>query len=287
MRETYGSNTLDFFYDSTGTPYALKHNGTVYYYVTNLQGDVMNLVDGSGNVVATYDYDPYGKVITATGTMAAVNPLRYRGYYYDTESGLYYLQSRYYDPAIGRFINADSYASTGQGIIGNNMFAYCANNPVMGYDPSGHWDWSWEQQAATGTAVILIGLALLFAPPTGGASLAGLAISAATISAAGGAAVVTGMVIVENSLNEATVNYAKQSKKSGKERATDKPSWVSQSDVDLGKSSQQNATEMLNNKYGSGNWSKGPRTEFNQIVKWIDRGLKVVILVMADILMEK
>jgi len=137
MRETYGSNTLDFFYDSTGTPYALKHNGTVYYYVTNLQGDVMNLMDGSGNVVATYDYDPYGKVITATGTMAAVNPLRYRGYYYDTESGLYYLQSRYYDPAIGRFINADGHASTGQGIIGHNMFAYCLNNPVNYLDRDG------------------------------------------------------------------------------------------------------------------------------------------------------
>ena len=139
LRETYGSNTLDFFYDNNGTPFALKHNGTLYYYVTNLQGDVMNLVDGSGNVVATYDYDPYGKVITSTGSMAETNPLRYRGYYYDTESGLYYLQSRYYDPAIGRFINADSYSSTGQGILGHNMFAYCGNNPISNVDVSGEF----------------------------------------------------------------------------------------------------------------------------------------------------
>ena len=70
-------------------------------------------------------------------TLGAQNPLRYRGYVYDTETGLYYLQSRYYNPTWGRFINADGYASTGQGIIGNNMFAYCGNNPVIRHDPTG------------------------------------------------------------------------------------------------------------------------------------------------------
>ena len=139
MRETYGSNTLDFFYDANGTPYALKYNGTVYYYVTNLQGDVVRIVDASGNTVASYEYDPYGKVISATGTLAEVNPIRYRGYYYDNETGLYYLQSRYYDPAIGRFVNADEYASTGQGIIGHNMFAYCNNCPITQSDATGNF----------------------------------------------------------------------------------------------------------------------------------------------------
>ena len=115
----------------------MKYNGTVYYYVTNLQGDVMRIVNASGAVIASYDYDPYGKVISATGTLANVNPLRHRGYVYDQETGFYYLQSRYYDPAIGRFLNADSYASTGQGIIGNNMFAYCNNSPVYQLDPEG------------------------------------------------------------------------------------------------------------------------------------------------------
>ncbi len=137
LRETYGSNTLDFFYDADGRPYALKYNGTVYYYITNLQGDVIQLVNASDTVVATYDYDPYGKVISATGTMADINPLRYRGYYYDSDQGMYYLQSRYYDPTICRFINADSYASTGQGIIGHNMFAYCGNNPICYTDYTG------------------------------------------------------------------------------------------------------------------------------------------------------
>ena len=76
-------------------------------------------------------------MISATGTMAEINPIRYRGYYYDNETGLYYLQSRYYDPAIGRFVNADSYASTGQSMIGHNMYAYCNNNPLCNIDASG------------------------------------------------------------------------------------------------------------------------------------------------------
>lgn len=138
MRMTWGTNTIDFFYDASGLPYAMKYNGTVYYYVTNLQGDVMRIVDASQNIVTSYDYDPYGKVISATGTLANINPLRYRGYVYDQETGFYYLQSRYYDPAIGRFINADSYASTGQGIIGHNMFTYCSNNPMVYSDFTGH-----------------------------------------------------------------------------------------------------------------------------------------------------
>ena len=86
---------------------------------------------------AAYTYDPYGKPITATGTLANVNPLRYRGYVYDPETGLYYLQSRYYNPELGRFISPDAFASTGQGILGNNMFAYCLNNPVSFIDESG------------------------------------------------------------------------------------------------------------------------------------------------------
>ena len=131
------TETHNFFYDNTGKPYAMQVNGTTYYYVTNLQGDVMGLVDTSGNSVASYTYDPYGKLRTATGELADKNPLRYRGYYYDSESSLYYLQSRYYDPATRRFVNADSYASTGQGIVGYNSFIYCNNNPVNYTDEDG------------------------------------------------------------------------------------------------------------------------------------------------------
>ena len=110
--------------------YASSNNYTVYYYITNLQGDVIRLVDVNGSTAAYYEYDPYGNAIQAAGSHCNINPLRYRGYVYDTESGLYYLQSRYYDPKICRFINADAFASTGQGFIGYNMFAYCNNSPV-------------------------------------------------------------------------------------------------------------------------------------------------------------
>jgi len=115
----------------------MKQNGAVYYYITNLQGDVVRLVNSAGNTAAWYKYDPYGNATTASGSHATINPLRYRGYYYDTETGLYYCQSRYYDPAIGRWINADSFVSTGQGVVGHNLFAYCLNDPIGRKDIGG------------------------------------------------------------------------------------------------------------------------------------------------------
>ena len=145
LRETWGTNTLDFFYDESGHPYALKYNGTTYYYVTNLQGDVLHIVNGFGTPVVSYAYDPYGKPTITSDTsdisLGTINPLRYRGYVYDSETELYYLQSRYYDPTIGRFINADAAVATGQGLIGNNMYVYCGNNPVNRIDPTGNAWW--------------------------------------------------------------------------------------------------------------------------------------------------
>ena len=137
-RQTGGGKTIDFVYDENNQPLAMKYNNTLYYYVLNAQGDVVRIVDGSRSTVASYTYDPWGKIISSSGTLADINPLRYRGYYYDSETGFYYLQSRYYDPEIGRFINADSYASTdATGLLSTNMFAYCENDPVNRSDPSG------------------------------------------------------------------------------------------------------------------------------------------------------
>ena len=143
VRQSWVNNTIDFIYDESGRPFALVYtNGpadpVVYYYVLNLQGDVVGLTDASGTFVAQYTYNAWGEILSSTGDMAGINPLRYRGYYYDFETGFYYLQSRYYDPVTHRFINADSYASTNpSNAIACNMFAYCGNNPVINADPSG------------------------------------------------------------------------------------------------------------------------------------------------------
>ena len=137
-RQTGGNATIDFVYDESNQPLAMKYNNTLYYYVLNAQGDVVRIINSSRSVVASYTYDPWGKIISSSGTLADINPLRYRGYYYDSETGFYYLQSRYYDPEIGRFINADSYASTdATGLLSTNMFAYCENDPVNKSDPTG------------------------------------------------------------------------------------------------------------------------------------------------------
>ena len=149
-RQTGGGKTIDFVYDENNQPLAMKYNNTLYYYVLNAQGDVIALADQNGNLIAKYSYDPWGKLLSVTPNgwldeqnayyleVAEANPLRYRGYYYDAETGFYYLQSRYYDPEIGRFINADSYASTdATGLLSTNMFAYCENDPVNRSDPSG------------------------------------------------------------------------------------------------------------------------------------------------------
>ena len=132
---------MDFVYDESGCPLALLYsaNGTdftTYYYILNLQGDVVKLIGTDGSIAASYTYDAWGNILSSSGTMANINPLRYRGYYYDSETGYYYLQSRYYDPTTRRFLNADSIVSTGQGFVGINMFAYCNNNPVR-YEDSG------------------------------------------------------------------------------------------------------------------------------------------------------
>ena len=133
---------MDFIYDNTGKPYALKYDGTLYYYVLNLQGDVISIVTHWGESYGSYTYDAWGNVLSVSGDIANLNPIRYRGYYYDTESGLYYLGSRYYDPQVKRFINADGAAFAtinpySNGLTDKNYFAYCDNNPVNRSDQVG------------------------------------------------------------------------------------------------------------------------------------------------------
>jgi len=132
-----------FFYDSQGQRVGLCRNGTYMYYLYNLQGDVMAIASaGTGELVATYKYDTWGncEVSELSGyAIGDLNPFRYRGYFWDEESGMYYLNSRYYSPEFGRFISADSQINSD--ILGTNLFAYCSNNPVNRTDDQGtFWD---------------------------------------------------------------------------------------------------------------------------------------------------
>ena len=156
LAERYGTTRLEFMYNESGQPHLVRYStnsgssyGT-YYYILNQQGDVMALMDTAGELAVKYTYDPWGKVLTVTngsGTaitsathIANVNPIRYRSYYYDTETGLYYLQSRYYDPEVGRFINADAAEFTAMAAVAvndTNLFAYCGNDPVNRADQTG------------------------------------------------------------------------------------------------------------------------------------------------------
>lgn len=161
MRQTWGdNNALEFVYDDSSQPFAMiyKHGSEteLYYYLVNVQGDVSAILDSSGKIAASYDYDTWGNCTVYNSSDAAIgdiNPLRYRGYYYDAETGFYYLQSRYYDPAICRFINADGLFT--DGFVGSNLFAYCVNDPVNTVDPTGNF-------AITATvALITFGVALV------------------------------------------------------------------------------------------------------------------------------
>lgn len=135
-------SSFHFTYDAVG-PMSMTFCGAEYFYLKNAQGDVTGLVDSSGTQVVAYTYDAWGNILSTTGSMADslgyTNPLRYRGYFYDTETGLYYVSSRYYNPRIGRFINTDDVDLLG--INGDfaslNLFAYCGNNPVSREDTNG------------------------------------------------------------------------------------------------------------------------------------------------------
>ena len=147
LRETWNGNTLVPLYDNEDSVCGILYNNVPYYFVKNLQGDVIAIVDKDAHTVAKYSYDAWGVCTvtqdSSTSQIATVNPFRYRGYYYDEEIGLYYLQSRYYNPAVGRFINPDIpeiILLQAKKVTGTNLFAYCNNNSIDKSDPMGLLD---------------------------------------------------------------------------------------------------------------------------------------------------
>jgi RHS repeat-associated protein len=143
LLEKTGNDVIYYTYDADGSILSMNYLGDEYFYIKNLQGDIIEVVDASGTTVAKYRYDAWGNIVYQWDSglgIANANPYRYRSYRFDSGTGLYYLNARYYDPSIGRFISADSInyldPSSGQGL---NLYAYCGNNPVMYTDPSGEF----------------------------------------------------------------------------------------------------------------------------------------------------
>ncbi len=306
--------TKRYFYDGSGIA-GMWYDGANYYFHKNLQGDVVAIFNESGEKVASYSYDPWGVVLTASGTMASVNPFRYRGYYYDTETKLYYLNSRYYDPETGRFISPDTFSYLEpETVNGLNLYAYALNNPVMYCDPNGHivisaivlglifgaaagaviggtvagviaysnssrgWElFGWTILGIVGGGILggAIGAGIAAALPTISSFLSSTYILGNFINAAGElvAVSITGAQIVQGvAIATLGAGYL-LAKRTGKESSSDKPSWVNRDMVDFDLSPQDNAKNILNNKYGPNNWRKGAGSEFSKIVKWIARKL--------------
>lgn len=195
---TNGSDSLHFFYDAQNKPAIVEFNGAAYTYLYNQQDNIIGLVDNAGVQVVSYSYDAWGQIINTTGSLAntlgKLNPFKYRGYIYDEETGLYYLRSRYYNPDLCRFINADDVESMGADgdINGYQLFIYCMNDPVNLKDEAGSWSLPNWAKIAIGAAII-IGAAVVATVATGGVACiaAGAAVGAAkgAVSGAVGGAI--------------------------------------------------------------------------------------------------
>lgn len=171
------TDMLYYIYDDSGNVLGFKYNEILYYYQKNYQNDVIGIYDSNYNLVVTYQYDAWGKIVSindnTTNNIGTINPFRYRSYYYDEETKLYYLNSRYYNPEWCRFINADGIISANQDIFSLNLYTYVSNNPVIKIDNNG----------------TIWGLALA----GGGTLSSGIGAGAAIL---GGALVVGGLLVV-------------------------------------------------------------------------------------------
>lgn len=134
-----GAITAEYSFDQRGFPKTMTTNGQTYFYVLNGHNDVVALTNAAGQTVASYSYDAWGNILSQSGTMAAVNPYRYAGYRYDEETDHYYLIARYYNAAEGVFLAADPVAGESKNPLTQHGYSYAENNPVMNYDPNGHF----------------------------------------------------------------------------------------------------------------------------------------------------
>jgi len=194
LSQTDGTNTWYFQYDSSGAPLGFIWNNTQYFYLENQMGDIISITDAQSNELVHYEYDEWGAVTSiytphnsqTENTIANINPLRYRGYYYDNETGYYYLQSRYYDADICRFINSDDIVITGLSkslYSGLNAYSYCRNNSINCIDKDGYM---------AGTIATGVGISILFETIM---ELLGYAVVGLTVGAIIGGVILVGYIL--------------------------------------------------------------------------------------------
>ncbi|MBR4209778.1 MAG: RICIN domain-containing protein [Lachnospiraceae bacterium] len=208
-----GNDLVQFVYDASGRPVFMRVNGVAEYaYLYNGQGDVTGLVDSGNNEVVSYEYDSWGKVVSTTDTSGAgigsLNPFRYRGYVYDAETGLYFLQARYYDPETIRFVSPDDVASLSskEGTLYEmNLYAYCDNNAITRLDS--HGDCWWAIAAAVGAVVGATSSILAQLSYSGKVDLKTTIIDSA-IGAAGGVLTASGVCLFGQVVGNAALSMA-------------------------------------------------------------------------------
>ena len=143
MQTSSDGSRIDFFYDDKGNVFAMKYQNEMYFYRKNLFGDILGILDSHGTELVKYEYNSWGKLLNLTdyspNGLGRRNPFRFKGYYYDEELGMYYLNSRYYDPETGRFVNADrvSILAIQKDLCDRNLYVYCDNNPIVREDEKG------------------------------------------------------------------------------------------------------------------------------------------------------
>ena len=255
---------------------------------------MVNLTDSTGEITKSYTYDAFGveKNIDDSDT----NAFRYCEEYYDSESGTIYLRARYYDPSTGRFVSRDSYAGKNEDPLSLNRYTYCHNNPTNNVDPNGKFAVALIVGTAAAAAVVACGAYQLSKPETQKAlsecgnqirntlsgwkksynqKKANLILSSVIYSLK----VMSYTGIINSKAEEKLVNndsilQAKKSKSSGKERATDIPSWARGKRPLPGESGNDFARRVCDEKYGPGNYEKGPGTDYNKLRKYGDRAFK-------------
>ncbi len=215
--EVAHQDEMHFFYDAQSRPAKVSYNGVIYTYAHNLQGDVVGLLDNSGNLVVEYKYDAWGRLLSTTGALADTlgkrNPFRYRGYVFDEETGLCYLRNRYYNPITSRLISPDVYADASESSMFFGIYCYCLNKPVKLYDSDGCWPFFADLcKAVAVTALIVAGAALVVAATPVAAVVAGASVvsTSGALSVAGvamGTAIVaTGAGIIYEAQKRKPVN---------------------------------------------------------------------------------